>query len=612
MRFRLIVAPLLISVCLGQFASGQNTEKHATKGGPGRWALLIGVDDYTELGKLRFAGNDQRALAEQLTAVGFPEDQVFVMHDKANESRYLPFRENIEKQLELVLGMASRGDLVIVGFSGHGVQIEDKSYLCPADARLERLEATSISMESVYNRLAKSRATLKLFLVDACRNDLVPAGRRSVALTRSLGEFASMREKPPEGIMLLASCGPSQVSMEDADFKHGVFMHYLLEGLQGQAANSDGAVTLAGLYDYASLETKKYVAHKFNESQTPAIRGDINGPFEICRKTGPRVAEMKPYTEKIPSTDVTFDMVPIPGGEFTMGSAAGEKGRKNDEGPQVRAKIEPFWMGKCEVTWDEYELWGLGLDRQRRQVQNQRPTEADMLADAVARPTKPYSDMTFGMGKEGYPAICMTQLAAKMYCNWLTAKTGHYYRLPTEAEWEYACRAGTETAYSFGDDPAKLNDYAWSAANSDEKYHKVGQKKPNPWGLYDMHGNVAEWCCDQYVPDRYKQLTASGKVVDSPLALGNTEYPRLVRGGAWTDEAPLLRSAARRGSSKEWKQQDPQIPQSIWYFTDADFVGFRVIRPLRRPTPAEAAKYDLDESQKAALIDYKKAKASNE
>ncbi len=335
------------------------------------------------------------------------------------------------------------------------------------------------------------------------------------------------------------------------------------------------------------------------------------GKTEMAAKPA-AAADMKPYTEKIAGSDVKFDMVPIPGGEFILGSPAGEKGRKNDEGPQVQVKIEPFWMGKCEVTWDEYELWGLGLDRQRRQVLNRQSTAADKMADAVARPTKPYSDMTFGMGKEGYPAICMTQLAAKMYCNWLTAKTGHYYRLPTEAEWEYACRAGTKTAYSFGDDPAKLNDYAWSAANSDEKYHKVGQKKPNPWGLYDMHGNVAEWCCDQYVPDRYKQLTASGKVVDSPLALGNTEYPRLVRGGAWTDEAPLLRSAARRGSSKEWKQQDPQIPQSIWYFTDADFVGFRVIRPLRRPTPAEGAKYDLDESQKAALIDYKKAQAGKE
>jgi formylglycine-generating enzyme required for sulfatase activity len=319
---------------------------------------------------------------------------------------------------------------------------------------------------------------------------------------------------------------------------------------------------------------------------------------------------MKPYTEQIPATDAKFDMVPIPGGEFTLGSPASEKDRKDDEGPQAKVKIEPFWMEKHEVTWDEYELWGLALDNQRRKMKNEQPTGNDKVADAISRPTKPYSDMTFGMGKEGYPAICMTQLAAKLYCKWLSAKTGRYYRLPTEAEWEYACRAGANTAYSFGDDPEKLDDYAWSTANAEEKYHKVGKKKPNAWGLYDMHGNVSELCLDQYIGDRYRQY--DGKVVESPLAVATTAYPHVVRGGAWTDEAPLLRSAARRGSSKDWKQQDPQIPQSIWYFTDADFVGFRVVRPLRTPTPEEDARYDLDEFQKQDLIDYKKAQAGKE
>ncbi len=322
-------------------------------------------------------------------------------------------------------------------------------------------------------------------------------------------------------------------------------------------------------------------------------------------------AGMKAYTQKIPGADAAIDMAPIPGGTFIMGSPDNEKGRKSDEGPQVDVKLQPFWMGKYEITWGQYELWGLGLDKQRREAKKAEATHWDKTADALAIPTKPYSDMTFGMGKEGFPAVCMTQFAAKMYCKWLSAKTGHYYRLPTEAEWEYACRAGTKTAYSFGDDPKKLGDYAWSSENSDEKYHKVGLKKPNPWGLYDMHGNVAEWCIDEYVPDRYKQLHIRSSNADAPV-LVTKAYPQVVRGGAWTDEAPALRSAARRGSSKEWKQQDPQIPQSIWYHTDADFVGFRVVRPLHVPSVEEAARYEVTEFEKQDYLDYKKSQAGKQ
>jgi formylglycine-generating enzyme required for sulfatase activity len=307
-------------------------------------------------------------------------------------------------------------------------------------------------------------------------------------------------------------------------------------------------------------------------------------------------AEMKPYTEVISGTPATFDMVPIRGGKFVMGSRESEAGHQADESPQHQVEISPFWMGKCEVTWDEYEIWSYNLDIQRRQILGKKPTELDKLADAVTRPTAPYTDMTFGMGKNSYPAICMTQFAAKKYCQWLSAKTGRYYRLPTEAEWEYACRAGTTTAYSFGDDSSKLGDYAWYFDNSDEAYHKVGQKKPNPWGLYDMHGNVAEHVLDKYDPAFYEKCAEQGVVTDPynpPTELEN----RAVRGGSWDDDPEKLRSAARRGSTAEWKVQDPQIPQSQWYYTDAQFCGFRVVRPLSEPAPAVKAKYGPDKIQ---------------
>ncbi len=317
--------------------------------------------------------------------------------------------------------------------------------------------------------------------------------------------------------------------------------------------------------------------------------------------------EMKPYTEIIPGTDVKFDMVPIRGGVFKMGSPESEKNRKPDEGPQVEVRIEPFWMGKCEVTWDEYELWAMGLDKQRRKIKKIESSEQDRIADAITIPTKPYTDMTFGMGKEGYPAVCMTQLAAKMYCKWLSAKTGRYYRLPTEAEWEYACRAGTTTAYSFGDDPEKLDEYAWYADNSNDKYQKVGKKKPNPWGLYDMHGNVAEWVLDRYDPKFYETLVGKKPVNPWNPPDPKQEWGRVVRGGSWNDDADRLRSAARTASHKDWKMQDPQIPQSIWYLTDAPFVGFRVVRPLKLPTAEEAQKYDPEPE---VVKEYREAQAN--
>ncbi len=314
----------------------------------------------------------------------------------------------------------------------------------------------------------------------------------------------------------------------------------------------------------------------------------LKSPAEVKNAGAKTQAEMKPYTDVIANGDVTFGMVPIPGGQFTMGSADSEAGHKDDEGPQHPVEIQPFWMGKCEVTWDEYEIWMFSLDVQRRELNKAPATASEKQADAVTRPTKPYTDMTFGMGKEGYPAICMTQLAAKTYCKWLSAKTGRYYRLPTEAEWEYACRAGTKTAYAFGDDPAGLGQYAWYFDNSEDKYHKVGAKKPNAWGLHDMHGNVAEWTLDQYIPDYYRQF--AGKVSKNPWAIPSKLYPQAVRGGSWDDDGELLRSTARRGSHKDWKQQDPQLPQSIWYFTDALFLGFRVLRPLAEPSEAEKLK----------------------
>ncbi len=284
----------------------------------------------------------------------------------------------------------------------------------------------------------------------------------------------------------------------------------------------------------------------------------------------------KSYTETIVGSKVTFDMVAIPGGEFVMGSPASEKDRNDNEGPQHPVKIGPFWMGKHEVTWDEFDLYWRNRPGQKEDKEPEMPKDAD----AVTRPTPPYADETFKKGREGHPVLGITWHAAMQYCRWLSLKTGKHYRLPTEAEWEYACRAGTKTAFFFGEDPKQLGDYSWFADNAEEKTHKIGSKKPNPWGLYDMYGNVSEWCLDRYKKDAYAGFPTD-KLTLSPVLMPNeARYPNVVRGGSWGDDAKDCRSATRLASERDWLKQDPQRPQSIWWMTDGDFVGFRLVRAV--------------------------------
>jgi len=293
------------------------------------------------------------------------------------------------------------------------------------------------------------------------------------------------------------------------------------------------------------------------------------------------------YIEQIQGNDYKLPMQFIPSGSFKMGSPKFEQGHFGDEGPQHQVSVDGFWMGQFEITWDLYNLF-VSRELDGNQISNAEDSEVNINVDGVSGATTPYVEMSFGMGIDNYPAICMTQLAAVKFCEWLSAMTGRFYRLPTEAEWEYACRAGTETPFSFGDDSSQLEEYAWYAENSSDKYQKVGSKKPNPWGLYDMHGNVAEWTLDHYIPTVYGQRIAG---VLNPLAEGQKVYPKTVRGGSWMDSPNRLRSAARRPSTKKWKKRDPQIPKSKWWHTDAPFVGFRVVRPLKTPSEEEQKKY---------------------
>ena len=267
------------------------------------------------------------------------------------------------------------------------------------------------------------------------------------------------------------------------------------------------------------------------------------------------------YSEKIPNSDLSIEMIFIQGGEYSMGN-------KNSN---VNTQISSFWMSKYEITWEIYNLF-MEFDQSNKL---EYITDGDTIkVDGISKPTTPYTDMTFGMGYEGFPAVNMTHFAASKFCKWLSLITGNYYRLPTEAEWEYACRSGTSSDYYYGDDISLIDEYSWNKNNSDNSYQRAGQKIPNKWGLHDMLGNVSEWVADSYDDNIFK----SKKLKKDPFIFSESKYPKVYRGGSWNDEPSSLLTYKRFYSDNSLQKRDPQIPKSQWWNTDAPNIGFRIVR----------------------------------
>lgn len=307
--------------------------------------------------------------------------------------------------------------------------------------------------------------------------------------------------------------------------------------------------------------------------------------------------DFRDYSQAVPGyEDVEIEMVAVPGGVFRMGSPHNEAGRSENEGPPRDVKVDSFWMGKYEITWNQYDLFANEVvDLLTRELDDETDRAVQITADAISTPTAPYVDMTFGMGRDGYPAISMTHYAAVMFAKWLTAKTGDFYRLPTEAEWEYACRAGSDTPYFFGDSAEDIDSYVWHSGNSERSYNRVGTKEPNDFGIHDLSGNLAEWTMDQYYDDYFERL--EGLPAENPWFKPDQLYPRSVRGGSWMDGVEDQRCAKRRGSQERWKMLDPQMPKSLWWHTNAQFVGFRLVRPKDTPPPEKIEEYWIEAMQ---------------
>lgn len=324
----------------------------------------------------------------------------------------------------------------------------------------------------------------------------------------------------------------------------------------------------------------------FNEEQmrlAKVIHKRIVDYQQIKKKTHNGEDEKLVAFQDTLASGAQIDMLPVKGGAFTW------HGEKEDD--VLNVTLSPFWMSKFEIAWEAYEPFmlspiprqkdGQPLEFMRDQIKND--------IEFIARPTPPYHPMTFGMKRDGHPALSMTQHAANKYCQWISFQTGHFYRLPTEAEWEFACRAGSETDYSWGSDDQKAGDYAWFGGAASTHYNVPGQKKPNALGFHDMHGNVLEWTLDQYVPNR-KVYFGKSKV-HNPWVKATKPYPHVAKGGHWQQSLKEISAAARHQSAPLWKVADPNRPRSLWYHTTTPWLGLRIVRPEKIPTVEEMYHY---------------------
>lgn len=253
-------------------------------------------------------------------------------------------------------------------------------------------------------------------------------------------------------------------------------------------------------------------------------------PVEGEREAAGQQVPLEAYRDSIPGTLVTFEMIPVPGGTVEV---------PGPDGPRT-VEVDPVWIGRTELTWDAYDVFALGLDE----------PSSETGADAIARPSPPYGAPDYGWGHQGYPVMSVTRDAAEAFCEWLSAKTGRTYRLPTEAEWLRAAELATAGAAA---SPERLDSIAWHAGNAEGMTHAVAARPADALGLYDLFGNVAEWV-----------TTDDGE--------------RVMRGGSFRDPVAAIADSARAVQDHSWNERDPQLPKSRWWLSDAPFAGFRIVR----------------------------------
>lgn len=538
--------------------------------GPGkRLAFLVGINNYrhAKLDSLQYAERDAEELAVVLKGQGYTVQLLTPAAGKKDE-RLIPTRENIDSRLAELLRGVTRDDQILVALAGHGIQPDGAAdgYFCPVDANpsvkagqgaeaaIVRFPETLVAItgkEGLLSKLDSSGVGRKLLLIDACRNDPESGRGRGVGSTIT---------QLPDRTWLLLSCSARQRAWETGKLGggHGVFFHFVLEGLRGKASGNDGRVTWQRLAEFVIEQVEAEVPKTIGDGavQLPDMKQSGGGVpvLAVVNLAGKQVSDHPanrlapsisapsgrtattaettagPLDAEEISNSIGMKLRRIPAGEFLMGSPASDSDAEDNEKPQHRVRIaKPFYMGKFEVTQREW-----------KEVMDTSPWKVTFM-----------SQSEHFMEGDDYPAGTIDWLSAVEFCKELSKKEKKRYRLPTEAEWEYACRGNTTTRYHFGDTPIRLEAFSWYSdhRSGGERYpHRVGLKRPNPFGLHDMLGNVEEWCSDYYY-SRYLAKSPT-EYLHGPATGSERVYRGYVRGG---DRLTVHRSAARFSSAEHHK-----------------------------------------------------------
>ena len=483
-------------------------------------ALVVGVQRYSDgsgLRNLDYTEKDAADLAAVLEKQGYRVTILTRAEAVKQDKDFLrPTAKNIKAHLKAVTEDRKPADTVLVALTGHGAHLKttDKLYFCPQETDLKD-PATLVAIDDVMAMLDEKNclAANKVLLVDACRNDPADgAGTGPPAEVKSLTR--PLVPDPPGGTVALLSCSKGQISHESQTHKRGFLFHHVIEGLGGKAATKKGEVTWLSLANYVAEELPEAVKAEKGPlvRQTPEVLGRSRAMVLAKLDTDDT------YTSQ--ATGMKF--VRIPKGTFTMGTPAGKEGRFADETPHEVVLTKDFYLGVTEVTQGQWK---------------------------AVMGTAPWQGKSNVKEGDDYPATYVSWDDAVAFAKALSGKDGRAYRLPTEAEWEYACRGRATSRFHFGDGEAALGDYAWftkDASDAGEKYaHRVATKKPNQFGLYDMHGNVWEWCSDWHGD------YPAGRVTD-PIGPASGAY-RVFRGGSWDYTADHCRSASRNGYSPGYR-----------------------------------------------------------